>query len=156
MTFWVPAEGGKRPPIFKSPDEMWERCCEYFEYVKQNPLLEEKVFQFQGAPVHAEVHKPRAMTLKAMCIFLGCSKDAWENYRKREGYAEVCELVDDIIYTQKFELAAADLLNVQLIARDLGLREKIETTGTVTNVNYSPADYKRAQKELEGKLDGLD
>lgn len=124
-TYWKPHKP-RRDPIFETPDEMYERCCKYFEWVRDNPLFEEKVFQFQGEPVHAHVTKPRAMTLVAMCTFLGCSRDTWENYRKREGFSEVCEQIDAIIYTQKFELAAADLLNVQLIARDLGLREKQE------------------------------
>lgn len=153
-TFWKPTAGPN--PIFSSPDQMYARCVEYFEWVRDNPLIEKKIFQFQGGIVPGENEKPRAMTLVAMCTFLGCSRDAWENYRKREGFAEVCELVDNIIYTQKFELAAADLLNVQLIARDLNLREKIEQTGSVTHINYSPDDYKRAQKELESKLNDLD
>lgn len=155
MSFWIP-EKPRRDPIFETPDEMWERCCLYFEYVKQNPLFEEKVFQFQGEPVHASVTKPRAMTIKALCVHLGCTKETWANYRKREGFDEVCELVDSIIYTQKFELAAADLLNAGLIGRDLGLSDKVEQTGSVTHINYSPEDYKRAQKELESKLDDLD
>jgi hypothetical protein len=135
---------------------MYAACVKYFEYVAENPLVENKVFQFQGEPVPASLEKPRAMTLSGMCIFMGCSRDAWEQYRKREDFAEVCELVDSIIYQQKFELAAADLLNVNLIARDLGLRDRVEQTGSITHVNYSPEDYKRAQKELESKLDDLD
>jgi hypothetical protein len=155
MTFWQP-ENPRNPPTFSSPDEMYARCCEYFEWVRDNPLTENKIFQFQGAIVDGQVEKPRAMTIRAMCIFMGCSTDTWSNYREREGFAEVCDLVDGIIYTQKFELAAADLLNVNLIARDLGLREKIENSGSVTHINYSPEDYKRAQRELESKLDDLD
>lgn len=150
MTFWVPAAGGKRPPIFKSPDEMWDRCCEYFEWVKEHPLFEDKAFQFQGAPVHVEVTKPRAMTIKAMCIFLGMSTDAWEQYRKREGYAEVCELVDDIIYTQKFELAAADLLNVNLIARDLGLRDKSEIDHRSSDGTMTPTRIELVAPDVNG------
>jgi hypothetical protein len=155
MTFWQPTNP-RHPPIFSTPDEMYARCCEYFEWVRENPIYEKKIFQFNGGIVNGETEKPRAMTIKALCIHMGCSVDAWANYRKREGFSEVCELVDSIIYTQKFELAAADLLNVNLIARDLGLREKIENTGSVTHINYSPEDYKRAQKELESKLDDLD
>lgn len=155
MTFWIP-KSPRRDPIFETPTEMWDRCCAYFDYVKSNPLHEEKVFQFQGAPVHAEVTKPRAMTIAALCVHLGCNKSTWEEYRKREGFDAVCSVVDDIIYTQKFELAAADLLNAGFIAKELGMREKIEQTGSVTHINYSPEDYKRAQKELESKLDDLD
>ena len=134
-TYFKPRLG--RPPLFDTAEEMYAACCEYFEWVVENPLYEDKAFQFQGEPVHTHVVKPRAMTLVAMCTFLGCSRDAWEQYRKREGFAETCELVDNIIYTQKFELAAADLLNVNLIARDLGLRDRSEidhksSDGTMT------------------------
>lgn len=153
--FWVPHKP-RRDPVFETPDEMWTRCCEYFDYVKANPLIENKIFQFQGGIVDGTVEKPRAMTLRGLCIHLGCTRQTWDNYRKREGYAEVCDLVDAIIYTQKFELAAADLLNASVIMRDLGLKERVEQTGSVTNINYSPEDYKRAQRELEGKLGGLD
>lgn len=130
-TYFKPTLG--RPPLFDTPEQMYAACCKYFEWVAANPLFENKVFQFQGAPVPAEIEKPRAMTLVAMCTFLGFSRDAWENYRKREAFAETCELVDNIIYTQKFELAAADLLNVNLIARDLGLRDK-------QDINHSSPD----------------
>lgn len=155
MTFWVPTKP-RRDPIFETPDEMWERCCAYFDYVKENPLQEHKVFQFQGGIVDGELTKPRAMTITGMCVHIGCNRSTWEEYRKREGFDVVCSLVDDIIYTQKVELAAADMLNAGFISKEIGLREKIEQTGSVTHINYSPEDYKRAQKELESKLDDLD
>jgi len=127
-TYFKPTLG--RPPLFGTPEQMYAACCKYFEWVAANPLFENKVFQFQGAIVDGQIEKPRAMTIGAMCIFLGCSRDAWEQYRKREEFVDVCALVDAIIYQQKFELAAADLLNVQLIARDLNLREKQEINHT--------------------------
>ena len=37
--------------------------------------------------------------------------------------------MDEIIRTQKFEGASADLLNPNIIARDLGLADKSELTG---------------------------
>jgi hypothetical protein len=42
---------------------------------------------------------------------------------------QVTTRVDEIIRTQKFQGAAADLLNPNIIARDLGLSEKSEITG---------------------------
>jgi hypothetical protein len=153
--FWIPSKP-RRDPVFESPDELWRRACEYFAYIKENPLYEEKAFQFQGQVVKDTVEKHRAMTITGLCIHFGCDRSTYENYRKREGYAEVCALVDDIIITQKVELAAADLLNAGFIAKELGMRERVEQSGSVTHINYSPEDYKRAQKELESKLDGLD
>lgn len=137
MTFWRP-EKPRRDPIFETPDEMWERACAYFEWVQGNPLYEEKAFQFQGEPVHTHVTKPRAMSIRGLCIHLGCDKSTWENYRRREGYAEVCALVDDIIYTQKFELAAADLLNPTVICREIGLREKQDIAHTSPDGSMTP------------------
>jgi hypothetical protein len=130
---------------------MYAACCEYFQWVVENPLYEDKAFQFQGEPVHTHVVKPRAMTLVAMCTFLGCSRDAWENYRKREGFAETCELVDNIIYTQKFELAAADLLNVNLIARDLGLRDRSEIDHKSSDGTMAPPRIELVAPDVSSK-----
>jgi hypothetical protein len=130
---------------------MYAACCEYFQWVVENPLYEDKAFQFQGEPVHTHVVKPRAMTLVAMCTFLGCSRDAWENYRKREGFAETCELVDNIIYTQKFELAAADLLNVNLIARDLGLRDRSEIDHKSSDGTMAPTRIELVAPDVSSK-----
>jgi hypothetical protein len=140
-----------RPPLFDTAEEMYAACCEYFQWVVENPLYEDKAFQFQGEPVHTHVVKPRAMTLVAMCTFLGCSRDAWENYRKREGFAETCELVDNIIYTQKFELAAADLLNVNLIARDLGLRDRSEIDHKSSDGTMAPTRIELVAPDVSSK-----
>lgn len=127
--YWIPVKP-RRDPIFETPDEMWEKCCEYFEYVKNNPLIENKVFQFRGGIVDGQIEKPRAMTNKGLCIFLGCTVHTWMNYRKREGFDLICEAVDNIIYTQKFELAAADLLNAGFIGKDIGLTDRTEVNHT--------------------------
>ncbi len=55
--------------------------------------------------------------------------------------------VDEIIRTQKFQGASADLLNANIIARDLGLADKTELTGKdggpVRLTNMSDADLER-------------
>ena len=153
--YWQPkVHGGSSK--FIDPADFQRQCIKYFEWAEANPLFEEKAFQFQGAPVMAEITKPRVFTVKGLCLHLGITTQTWDNYAKREGYDEVVAWAGDVIYTQKFELAAVDLCNASFIAKSLGLADKVETSGTVTNINYSPVDYKRAQQELEGKLDGLD
>jgi hypothetical protein len=91
------------------------------------------------------------MTLSGMCIFMGCSRDAWEQYRKREDFAEVCALVDSIIYQQKFELAAADLLNVNLIARDLGLRDRSEIDHKSSDGTMAPTRIELVAPDVSSK-----
>jgi hypothetical protein len=63
----------------------------------------------------------RAMTISGLCIFLDISRPTWVEYRAKEGFSSIVSRVDEIIRTQKFEGASADLLNPSIIARDLGL-----------------------------------
>lgn len=127
--FWEARSSHGRKPIFASADDLWTAACEYFEWVDDNPLYEDKVTSFQGQNTHEPVAKMRAMTQAGLCLFLDITKEAWGDYRKREGFSDVTSRVDEIIYSQKFTGAAADLLNANIIARDLGLADKSELTG---------------------------
>ncbi|CDH05444.1 DNA-packaging protein [Xenorhabdus bovienii] len=122
--FWEARSSHGRKPIFESPDQLWTACTEYFEWVDDNPLHEIKAFSFQGVITKAELPKMRAMTLTGLCLFLDISEDTWRLYRAREDFIEVTTRAEKIIYDQKFSGAAADLLNANIIARDLGLKEQ--------------------------------
>jgi hypothetical protein len=124
--FWEARSKSGRNPIFSSPEQLWESCVEYFEWAEENPLQEEKATQFQGEFVKTDVSKMRAMTIDGLCIFLDISNDTWRNYRDREDFFEVTKKTEQIIRQQKFSGAAADLLNANIIARDLGLVDKKE------------------------------
>jgi len=103
-----------------------DSCHEYFEWVDNNPLMEAKPFAFQGASWVESVPKMRAMTINGLCIFLGISMDTWRRWRDCEDkdFCAVIREVECIIREQKFTGAAADLLNPNIIARDLGLNDK--------------------------------
>lgn len=125
--FWKARSTHGRKPIFADPDLLWGACAEYFEWVEANPLLEEKVFNGKDGIVRATIAKMRAMTISGLCVFLDISQQAWSEYKQREDFGEVTSRVDAIIRDQKFSGAAADLLNANIIARDLGLADKSET-----------------------------
>jgi hypothetical protein len=127
--FWEARSTHGRNPIFKKPDELWTACAEYFEWVEENPLYEDKLVTFQGSATHEPVAKMRAMTISGLCIFLDIGVQTWHDYRDKEDFSEVTKRVDEIIRTQKFQGAAADLLNPNIIARDLGLSDKQELSG---------------------------
>lgn len=127
--FWKARSTHGRNPIFESPEELWEACEEYFQWVEDNPLYEARPFAYQGLVTVENLPKMRAMTLAGLCIFLDISRQTWLNYCANEDFFEVTTRVDEIIYSQKFAGAAADLLNANIIARDLGLAEKNEHSG---------------------------
>jgi hypothetical protein len=118
-------------PKFKDPSELAEVCRKYFEWVEDNPLIENKFFSYQGEGFTHPVEKMRAMTIKGLCIHACMASATWDVYREKEAYAGIVKAAEQIMYTQKFEGASADLFNSSIIARDLGLAEK----SVIENIN---------------------
>ena len=115
-----------RPLQFKTPNELWEKACEYFQWCDDNPYYELKVFNNKGDVVEANVPKMRAYTIKELCIFLGVNEDYLYQFNEENNqeFSSIITCIRDVIYTQKFTGAAADLLNPNIIARQLGLSDK--------------------------------
>lgn len=128
--FWEARSSHGRKPIFGSPEQLWEACTQYFEWAEENPLWEVRTFAYQGEVTQEPVAKMRAMTISGMCLFLDISEDCWANYRAKEDFVGVTTRAEKIIYNQKFAGAAADLLNANIIARDLGLKDSVSAEHT--------------------------
>lgn len=115
-----------RPNAY-TPDELWQKSQEYFEWVEKNPLKEMKAFANGKTKT---LPKMRAMTEIAFCLFAGIDQDTFTNYKsgKEEwnDFFGVASTISKIIYVSKFEGAAADMLNPNIIARDLGLADKMK------------------------------
>jgi len=131
--FWEARAKHGRDLIFNSPDILWEACCEYFLWVDDNPLHETKAFAFQGVVTQEDIPKMRAMTLDGLCLFLDISVETWRLYVEREDFIDVTRKASNVIRSQKFAGAAAELLNANIIARDLGLTDKKELNGDILN-----------------------
>lgn len=116
-----------RPPAFNSPEELLSKCQEYFQWVNDNPLWESRIAQAAGMPQIVNLPKMRVMTINALCLYIGITHETWTKYREKENFSEVTKQVDEIIYSNKFEGAAADLINANIIARDLGLKDSTKT-----------------------------
>jgi len=131
--FWKMRETHGRNPIFESPEQLWTAACEYFQWVENNPLLEEKIFHSSGVITKNTITKMRAMTIRAMCFFIGLSRQGWQEYSEKPDFSDIVKEIEDVIYSQKFEGAAADLLNSNIIARELGLSDKVQNEHTGAN-----------------------
>ncbi len=117
-------------PKFGTAEMLWEACCEFFDWVEDNPLKEGRLTTYRGLSTVEELPKMRAMTIEGLCIFIDVSAVTWFEWKKtRADLANVIESVEKVIRTQKFTGAAADLLNANIIARDLGLADKREIGG---------------------------
>ena len=108
------------------PNELWGAFVKYCEWIEANPMPEEKVF---GTGFRTTVGKMRAMTVKGFCIYANMSYSTFQRYEDDEAYCTITLRIKDIIFTQKFEGAASDILNPSIIARELGMPDKKEVTG---------------------------
>jgi hypothetical protein len=149
--FWKARAKHGRDKIFKTPESLWSAAVEYFEWVADNPL--EKAIVYQGE-VTGKESLMRAMTIGGLCLFL----DVNENYLTdfvdnlddeaddAKDFSRIIKKIYQVIRTQKFEGASAGLLNPNIIARDLGLKEATtnEHTGKgggpikMADVNFIP------------------
>lgn len=148
-----------QPPCFNSPDEMLSKAYDYFAWCKEHPLQESKPFSSQGEVIYGDVFKMRAMTQEGLCVFLNVSVSTWHNYKNKPEYLEVTRHIESIMREQKFSGAAAGLLNPNIIARDLGLKDASEVDHKSSDGSmrtYKPSDYKEAQSELYENMKGLD
>ena len=138
--FWEARSSHGRKPIFATPEGLWQACQEYFAWVEDNPLWEDKLVTFQGIATHEPVAKMRAMTIDGLCLFLDIDDQTWRNYAAKEDFIGITSRVEKAIRSQKFAGAAADLLNANIIARDLGLADKSELSGK----NGGPVEHHHA------------
>jgi hypothetical protein len=153
--FWEARSSHGRNPIFGSPDELWSACAEYFDWIEDNPLYETKAFAFQGAVTQEAIPKMRAMTIIGLCLFLDIDRSTWYALKSKEGFSDITTRAEEVIYNQKFSGAAADLLNANIIARDLGLKEQSQVEDVTPD--KGDRDKRRSRiKELFSRGTGRD
>lgn len=131
--FWEKRAKHGREKLLTSPEALREDCIGYFNWVEDNPLVEGRPFSYQGESWIESVPKMRAMTIEGLCLHLGIAYSTWRDYATkpdRKEFLEVITWAESVIRAQKFEGAAADLLNPNIIARDLGLVDKKDLSST--------------------------
>lgn len=122
-----------------TPDELWKRACEYFDWCGTAYLEETKMFSGGDAGViEGQIKHKRPFTIAGLSLFVGIGRTTWDNYCKRPEFMDVCETIDAIMYDQKFSGAAVGLYNARIISRDLGLVEKSESDMKSSDGSMTP------------------
>lgn len=164
--FWKLRSKNGRDKLFESPDLLWQAATEYFQWVDNHPW--QKVEQLKrpvavkkksgDEELHSLAHIPtqRPYTLSGLCIYLNASESYWREFRKNKNLSDdflsVINTIEEIIATQQFEGATVGAFNSNIIARKLGLTEKVESKNTNFNHNsepLTPNKIKEIRKALE-------
>lgn len=136
--FWERRTKIGREKLFTKPEFLWEAACEYFAWAEDNPLIE---IDYRGKDSEkVELPRMRPFTLTAMWLYFECSESWWRNFKislrseildkpekkaENEAFLTVIDKIEQTIYSQKFEGAAAGFLNANIISRDLGLKDNV-------------------------------
>lgn len=126
--FWELRSSHGRELIFSSPDILWQAATEYFEATVNRPWKTKDWVGKDAIQVEREVTPP--FTLNSLYIFLDIDHKTWADYRQRVDFIPIVARIENIIYSQKFEGASVGAYNSSIIARDLGLTDKVEQVGT--------------------------
>lgn len=127
---------------FETPEILEALIYDYFQWAEDNPFKEVKLFQSEGAIIEGSINKPRALTLAGLCAFLGLALKNIYEYEKVDGYREVIARARAVMFSQKFEGAAAGFFQQNIIARELGLVEKTANEVKIVEQPLFPEDEK--------------
>lgn len=137
--FWKLRSKHGRDTLFETPDALWQAATEYFNWCDAHPWWKnEAVKSGDSAGTIIKVPTARPYTLQGLCLYLDCNVVYFNQFEYglakksdelSKGFSKIVTRIREVIYMQKFEGAAVGAFNANIIARDLGLREKTELTG---------------------------
>lgn len=128
-------EPGKigKPRHIESPEQLWEFFLMYKQWILDNPIQKEDYVGKDGNKVYRELERPMTWERFDSLLFEKGIIQSVRDYRynrdnRYEDYVPIIVRIDQIIRTSKFEGASAGIFNSNIIARDLGLADKTEST----------------------------
>jgi len=97
--------------IYEDPEELWNDCVEYFEFVDSHPWIKyEAIKSGELASTLVEIPTQRPYTIHALCLYLGvnvafvnnleeATRGKDDDYNKR--YFKILTRIRETIYNQK-------------------------------------------------------
>jgi len=104
-----------RNKLFATPDDLLAAAFDYFDWVENNPVIEEVFVDGKTFPLP----KMRAMSLERLCLHIGVCN--LRHYKKNADFSQVISFIYSSINAYNLEGAAAGLLKLNIISRLLGL-----------------------------------
>ncbi len=141
----------KRRKKYASAEDLANVAKEYFQWVEDNPFYEEKAFAYMGEITKEKIEIQRPYTLAAFCLYAGITDQTFRNYDGDEVLGPVCEAIRSVVDNQKFEGAASNIFNANIISRDLGLADKqdVKHSGGTTNTTNVTVNKEDLQSVLD-------
>lgn len=125
-----------RDITFTDPLLLWEAACEYFQWCNDVPWVRYEARSTRFGIEKVQIPTSRPMTLTGLCLYLDCSTEFFQSFKSnlismvadpllKNNFSRVITVIEQTIYTQKFEGAAVGAFNATIISRDLGLADNL-------------------------------
>lgn len=137
-----------------TPEQLFNLAVAYFEWAEQNQIKAAETASFQGEVTESLVHKTRIFTVTGLCLFCGVTQGALAKWRKEEGYSEVMEFVDSVIFEQKYQLAANGVINASFIGKELGI-DKPTTISVETSASASATAEMTVEQQMSEAVNSV-
>ena len=127
--------------VYEDPGSLWVAAVEYFQWVEETPVYDVTT-KTNGAGRTFEEHVPRVRipTESALCMHLGVRPDQFEAWGEGDDdWARVVQACRQVIEDVKLTGAAANILNANIISRDLGLADKHDHSSKDGSMSPAPA-----------------
>lgn len=113
-------------PAKYTPIELWDKFVEYVEWMVGNPAKVERPFS-SGIIVVSNGERP--LKLIDFYNYAGIDRKTFASYEEKDAFLPITTCIRDIIYSQKFDGAARGVFDSNLIARELGIGERLDVAG---------------------------
>ena len=128
-----------RPKAIPTPERLWELACDYFEDVDNNPIQKEELIKggmFAGDKGTVNLQRPYTWDGFSSWLYINGVINKLDDYRLNTGdaysnFQGIIRAIGEVMRSQKFEGASAGIFNSNIIARELGLAEKSESTVSI-------------------------
>lgn len=162
--FWEARAKHGRETIFDSPVAMWEAAVEYFNYNEDHPRYE---LDFRGKDAtEVELPKLQPLSIEGLCLFWNVNTAYLRQFKSTiaattgvnaKDFTTIITRIEEVIFKQQYDGAASGFLNQNIIARKLGLSEKIESKveAKIEALDYKKLDEETMQKLIDASADRL-
>lgn len=135
------------------PEDILNAAKEYFEWAEENEIIDKKAMSTRDGVEVAEVGIMRPLTMRGFLVHAGIPQATWYRYKKEADYAIAVQFVENVIFNNKLEGGLTGVFAPSVVIRDLGLKDTIHQEIDAKTVEYSPEDYKKAQKKIDETFD---
>lgn len=139
-----------------TPEQVFDMAIRYFTWAEENHIQAAETASFQGDVYESRVYKPRVFTVNGFSLYLGVTEAAVSKWRKEPGFCDVMEFVDKVIYEQKFQLAANNMINAGFIGKEIGVEKPATVSVEAIAAANASIDAVTADEVKEAVIDILE